>query len=331
MPRDVLKSIKTCDAVFSNGQDVIVGGRSLWIFRSTGEFVKKVLPVRWPCKAAFLPNRTALVESLADRAYYYLDLKTGEILWITQKKHRRKREPDRFAVSPDGSTIYNVFYSYHGETYSLYAERIIPEVRKHEIFVVNEPLNLTGPLSTIGDLFCDSDGTLCTLQYKNITRYSDYDYMETPRVIFHYGILALPFHDGQLHPYWKKHWQAERVGKESRIRACDGRCILYENLTVRDMESQSVFSLIDESDREFLPPCSFRYFYDPERFLLTIWRLDDRQKAVIDCRERKLVGRYFSSPETDTGYGGWVIGNEFWMGTPDGVVRSPFPNFPNTT
>lgn len=330
MPRDVLKSIKNCDAVFSNGQDVIIGGKSLWLFRSNGEFVKKVLPIRWPCKVAFLPNRTALVESLADNAYYYLDLKTGEILWITKKRKRRNREPNHFAVSPDGSTVYNLFYSYQGEIYSLYVERIIPEALKHEIFVVDEPLNLTGPLSTIGDFFCDSEGVLYTLQYKNITRYSDYDYMETPRVIFHYGILELPFLDDQLYPCWKKHWQAERTGKESPIRACDGHYILYENLTVRDMESQRVFSLIDESDREFLPPCSFRYFYDPERFLLTIWRLDDRQKAIINCKERKLVGRYFSSSKIGTGFGGWVVGNEFWMGTEEGVVRYPFPNFPQT-
>lgn len=48
MAKDILKSIKKCDVIFSNGQDVLVGGVHLWLFRADGEFVKKVLPIRWP-------------------------------------------------------------------------------------------------------------------------------------------------------------------------------------------------------------------------------------------------------------------------------------------
>ena len=91
MAKDILKFIKKCDVIFSNGQDVLVGGVHLWLFRADGEFVKKVLPIRRPCKAVFIPNRTALVEGAGDCAYYYLDLKTGEILWITKKKAPEKR------------------------------------------------------------------------------------------------------------------------------------------------------------------------------------------------------------------------------------------------
>ncbi len=328
MAKDILKSIKKCDVIFSNGQDVLVGGVHLWLFRADGEFVKKVLPIRWPCKAVFIPNRTALVEGAGDCAYYYLDLKTGEILWITKKKLRRSGETNRFVVSPDGSTVYNLFYAYQGKTMCLHAERIIPAMHTHDIFPVKEPLNLTeGGLCITADLFCDSEGTLCALFHKNITRYEDYDYPETPKAIIHYGILALPFQGAAPRPYWKQHWQAEQAERYNPIRACDGRYILREDLSVFDMESQNSFFLVSESERQSLPPCCFRYFYDPERFLLTLWRLDDGQNVVIDCKSRKLLGRYLRENGIDApGYGGCLVGNEFWRGTPDSVVRYPFPN-----
>lgn len=328
MARDILKSIKTCDVIFSNGQDVLVGGKPLWLFRANGEFVKKVLPIRRPYKVAFLPNRTALVEGAEDHAYYYLNLETGEILWVTKKKHRRSGETPRFVVSPDGSTVYNLFYSYRNEIRVLHVERLIPVKRIHDIFAVEEPLGLaSGGLCMTYDLFCDSEGTLCAFQAKNITRYEDYDYMETPGAVFHYGILTLPFQNDIPHPYWKRYWKTEITGKWNPIRACDGRHILFEDLSVLDIETGDTFFLVGGADRETLPPSSFQYFYDSVRFLLTLWRLDDSQKVVIDCKNRKLVGQYFGEQGIDSpGYGGWLIGNEFWMGTSDGVIRYPFPN-----
>ena len=293
MAGDILKSIKSCEVIFSNGQDVLVGGKSLWLFRANGEFVKKVLPIRRPYKVAFLPNRTALVDGVADHAYYYLNLEAGEILWVVKKTQRRSGETPRFVVSPDGSMVYNLFYSYRNGRRVLHVERMIPEKRIYNIFAVEEPLGLaSGGLCMTRDMFCDSDGILCAFQAMNITRYEDYDYMETPNAVFHYGILALPFQNDVLHPYWKRHWKTERTGKWNNICAC-----------------------------------SFRYFYDSERFLLTLWRLDDKQSAVIDCKNRKLIGQYFGEPGLESpGGGGWVIGNEFWLGTSKGVARYPFPN-----
>lgn len=328
MARDILKSIKTCEVIFSNGQDVLIGGKSLWLFRANGEFVKKVLPIRRPYKVAFLPNRTALVDGVADHAYYYLNLEVGEILWVVKKTQRRSGETPRFVVSPDGSMVYNLFYSYRNGRRVLHAERMIPEKRIYNIFAVEEPLGLaSGGLCMTRDMFCDSDGILCAFQAMNITRYEDYDYMETPNAVFHYGILALPFQNDVLHPYWKRHWETERTGKWNNMRACDERYVLFEDLSVLDMETQETFFLLNESDRESLSPCSFRYFYDSERFLLTLWRLDDKQSAVIDCKNRKLIGQYFGEPGLESpGSGGWVIGNEFWLGTSKGVARYPFPN-----
>lgn len=84
MAKDILKSIKSVMSFFK--WSGCFGGWSAFVaFPGRWRICEKVLPIRWPCKAVFIPNRTALVEGAGDCAYYYLDLKTGEILWITKK------------------------------------------------------------------------------------------------------------------------------------------------------------------------------------------------------------------------------------------------------
>lgn len=327
MAKDIRKTITKCEVVFSNGHDVLISGKLLWLFRANGEFVKRILPIRRPYKAIFLPNRTALVEGCADGAYYYLNLETGDILWVTKKTFRRSTEVSRFVLSPDGTTVYNLFYATPKDKEFLYVERIIPQTHTHDIFPVNVSFGpANGGLCLTADLFCDSEGTLCALQYRNITRYGDYEYWETPRVIYEYGILALPICENALQPYWKKYWKAERLDYKTTIRGCDGTHILYEDLTVLNLETNTVFSLISPDDRKSFSPYSFDYFYDPERYLLTIFRYD-WLNLVIDCKNRKIVGRYRTEENEDcVGYHGWLIGNEFWMGSKNGVVSYPFPN-----
>lgn len=325
MARDVMASIKTGNIIFSNGEDVLVAEKSIWLFRANGEYVKKLVAIRRPHKAAFLPNRTAIVDSGMDHAYYYLDLKTGDILWKTKKKCHRNWEASHFAVTPDWSTVYNLFYAWSGSTYCLHVERIIPEKQIHDIFPVKEPLNLTGELCITSDLFCDEAGTLCALQDKNITRYEEYDYMETPQVVFHYGILALPFQNEALAPYWKRDWK-EKNGKWPSICACNGRYILYKDLSVLDMESGHTFFLLDDVVRKLLPDDYFQCFCDFSRCLLTLWYTGAKQNAVIDYKNRTLVGLYLRDEPLGVGYGGCLIGNEFWTGTSNGIKRKPFPN-----
>lgn len=326
MARNIMASIKNGNIIFSNGDDVLVAGKTMWLFRTNGEYIKKLAAIRRPHKVAFLSNRTAIVDSGMDYAYYYLDLQTGDILWTTKMKCRRSWDAFHFAVTPDGSTVYNLFYAWSGSTQCLHVERMIPEKHIHDISPVKEPLNLTGELCITADLFCNEDGTLCALQYKNITRYEEYDYMETPQVIFHYGILALPFQNGTLAPYWKRDWKKEKKGKWLSICACNGQYILYEDLSVLDLESQNTFFLLNDAGRELLPVDDFVCFYDSRRCILTLWYSGTKLNAVIDCKNRTLVGLYLRDEPLGVGYGGCLIGNEFWTGTSSGIKRKPFPN-----
>lgn len=325
MSRDILASIKKCELIFSNGQDVFVCGKHLWLFRTNGEFIKKVLPIRRPYKAVFLPNRRALVEGVEDHAYYYLDLETGEILWRSGKKGRRSGETNQFVVAPNGVEVYSLFYVFQEEKRVLCVERICPELQIHDVFPVLNSLNITSAI------FCDKDGTLCALQYENVTPYNDdYYYNDYPN-IFQHGILAIPFQNGIPRPYWKKQWQIQTTVRCSPAIACNGRYILHQDFSVLDLETQNTFFLLTDADRKSLPERSFEWFYDSERYLLTLWYTNILENnIVLDCKNKKIIGRYCHENTADNsasvGYGGCLIGNTFWMGTPNGVARLPFPN-----
>lgn len=332
--KDTLASIKTCERIIFNGIDVLIRGKSLWQFRSDGEFVRKI-PIRHPYRIAFLPNRRVFIDGI--QRYYYLSLETGEALWAPDKaRTNRSGESLDFAVSPDGSTVYGCFYRNERGKRVFYVERICPDCRLCQVFPVEEGLEVTA------SLFIDSEGTLCALQRQYITqlRYAD---TEDPEHSVHlHGILAIPFRDGSPQPYWKQQWEITDGGRYSFGRACDGTHILFEDYSVWNLETGEKTFLLDEADRETLPAESCEYTYDPARSLLTVQYIAtstpfDRQKVIIDCSRRKIVARYLTeepcSEEENpfcgysVGYRGCLVGDSFWIGTAtEGVVRLPFPN-----
>lgn len=86
MKRTTLESLSDGECIFSNGTDVLVAGKYLRLFRADGTFVTKFAPIRRPRRVAMLPGRTALVEGAADKAYHYLSLEEGRILWTCPQK-----------------------------------------------------------------------------------------------------------------------------------------------------------------------------------------------------------------------------------------------------
>ena len=99
-----LASIKTCESIFSNGEDVLIQGSGFWQFRAGGEFVRKI-PIRHPSQIAFLPNRRVFIDDGCQR-FYHLSLETGEALWVLKEaRSNRMGEFCEFAVSPEGNTV----------------------------------------------------------------------------------------------------------------------------------------------------------------------------------------------------------------------------------
>lgn len=311
-----LSSIKDACSIFSNGEDVLVAGKHLWLFRADGSFVAKFATIRLPMKAIFLPNRTVLVDGYGDKAYHHIALATGEILWSSNKKGRRMMESSRFAVSPDGMTIYDACYI---QNKSMQIDRICPENESHEMFMIDEGLRVTE------DIFCDETGTLCALQTHLIIDPDDI-YSEKKTPIRQHGILSISFKNGTAVPHWTSQWQSKNGDISHRFaRGCDGTHILYEDLSVLDMKNQIIFQLISPEDAAQFPKDGFTWKYDCERKLLTVFFVSSLYNYVIDCDKKKIVAKY-GRCDPSVGYQGCLIGDEFWMGTVGGIVKRSFPN-----
>lgn len=311
-----LDSVKDAFSIFSNGEDVLVAGKSLWLFRRDGSFVSKFKTIRFPRKAAFLPNRTAIVDGYGDKAYHYLSLDQGDILWSSVKKGRRMMESDRFAVSPDGKTVYDVCYL---QNQSMQVNRICPQSQFHQISDIKECLRVTE------DIFCDQKGVLCALQTHLIIDPNDI-YSENSPSIRQHGILSIPYENGKPKPSWRSQWQSKSEDDgHGFARGCDRTHILYEDFTVLDLDRQVTFPLLSSEERASLPKDGFTWAFDSVNNLLTIFYTAAKCNLIIDCGSKKVVARY-DRCDPSVGYKGCLIGNRFWMGTENGIVQRPFPN-----
>lgn len=314
MANNMLRIIKDCHSVFSDGQYVLLAGRKLWIFRTDDTFIAKLELIRKPSKAVFLPNNTALVDGDGDGHYHYISLENGELLWSSIKKGRRHRPVKRFAVSSDGTTIYDVYYK---DSNSLYVDLLIPEKHLHISYVVNEGFSITH------DIFCNQNDALCILQ-------SQIQMNSNTLCTHHYpsirqnGILKVLFGKEGVKTHWEKLWQSNS-GSDTVVRGCDGENILQSDFSVINLNTMNTYPLLDKDEMDKLPKDSFFCSYDLKRHLLTVYFLAERINAIIDCQSRKVVGLY-NGDKLDVGYTGCLIHNAFWIGTCEGVVKKPFPS-----
>lgn len=312
MRKTTLETLTDGECIYSNGTDVLVTGKYLRLFRADGSFVTKFAPIRHPLRVAMLPGRTALVEGAADKAYHYLSLEEGTILWTCpQKGHSHIDGPHRFALSPDGSAAYVL---YHPQFETLEAEQICPLEQTYKKIRTNITLRSTE------DIFCDDEGTLCALQ-THVVQKCDHLGIPLEPGYWQHGILAIPF-DGR-EPYWKRQWQTDDY-KPARI--CDGRHILYEDFSILDLSTGEWSRLISQEAYDSLPHWGFIWNFDSQRCLLTVRYIGARLNVVIDCKARQITAKYIPE-ESRFGFPGCLVGEEFWMGSPHGVLRLPYPFF----
>lgn len=307
-----LNKIKDCGIICSDGKSVLVLGKYLWIFREDGSFVAHNKEVRRPSKAVFLPGNMALVDGNKDRTYYYISLETGKTVWSSSQKGKRMMCAPKFALSPNGTTVFDKFYDQNNV---FHFDMINPSEHIHETYTVKDTLR------TSRAFFCDENGVLNVLQ-SHIMTPEDPKYTEERRRI--YGILRLPVIGSGPDPSWVRQW----TDKPNAIaRGCNGRYTLYEGLLVFDHETDRFVDLLENDDMPKPPrESAFEWHYDSERGYLTVAYIGLGLNVVIDCNERRRVAQY-SRKYIDVGFMGCLVGNEFWTGTETGVVRLPFPHF----
>jgi len=315
MPKPKLHTIKNCDAIFSNGSDVLICNRKLSLFRRDGTFVSTFSILRNPSKIAFLPNNTALVDGLGDRAYHYISLTDGALLWSSPKKGKRNSmSAHRFAVSPDGITVYDVC---HDTANGIYIDRLIPHKQQHDLF------HFHGGLRVTRDIFCNENGALCALQSHVLVDNKHFQTKALPSIKQH-GILEFFFDKSDINFHWIKQWQSISEGRTTEL-GCDGKKILREDFSILDLNTMNIQSLLPNTEIETLPKEGFTWSYESDRKLLSVFFISSKLNIIIDCNSHQVVFKC-ARDDWSVGYQGCLIGSEYWTGTPNGIVKLPFPN-----
>lgn len=309
-----LCSVTDCDMVFSFGDSVVLSGKNPWIFRKDGTFVSKLKTIRNSYRMEYLPGNMVLMDGGVDRAYHYVSLDSGEILRSWAKKGRRYTLLGGYAVSPNGKVIYHVYCNNN----KFQVDHIDLEKETYTTYVI--PVDY----GSIRYCYCDDCGYLSllisSLVHDTQENGKDHSYQTT-------GILTwLP---GSSETTWKHQWKSTDVtnpdGTRFDAKMCDDNYVLSGDLTVLSLRTGETFDLLENTPGLNRTPRSANILaYDPERKLLTVRFLHSGSNIIIDCRSRKIVAHYV--PITPGLSGGCLIGDEFWIGTSNGVIKRPFPH-----
>ncbi len=311
MRKITLDTIKECNFIETNGEDVLLFAKKLWLFRADGSYVCQVESARWPTKVVFLPDRTAFIDGGADGYYHCISLSDGKILWSVPQKGRRNQCTKRFALSQDHTFVYDYFERYTDDVLYTFIDRISLTDHTHSVFQIQPGLRV------LKDIFVDSEDRFCTLQFHmdfdgKLDRYGN----PTEQLV---GIQAFAFHDSTVDSSWISQWK-EPLSSSKWPMYCNGKQILRENLWVDDLKTGLRCPLVPEPNQ--LPRFSWA-FYKEEKGLLITFDLSTRINAVIDCVNGRIAALY---NQDSTAYSGNIVGNEFWLPYPDRVVRLPLPD-----
>lgn len=303
-----LKSVTDCELIFAYNDTVILSGKNPWIFRQDGTFVAKMKAIHKAYEIAFLPENMVLMDGLADQNYHYVSIDSGEILWSIPKKCKRSVTPNQFAVTPNGQVVY---YVYQADDV-LCVDRITIEEKSCTTYTIPTGLCATH------HCYCDSEGELLLLQsFQSKERLDDGSLNSTPYL----GVLK--WTQDSPSPIWKYLWRSD-FKFDFFPSLCNDEYVLFNNLTAKSFKNGEIINLLENNKEINRGPGLIQVSaYDATRKLLTVRFTHSWSTIIIDCNARKIVSHY--APISRGLSGGCLIGNEFWIGTFDGVVKRPFP------
>ena len=303
-----LTAIKDCEVIFAHDDSVIISGKNPWLFRKDGSFVAKYKTIRHAFSAVFLPGNIVFLDGWMDQAYHYISLDTGELLWSHVQKGARDFTPRIFTATADGNIVYYV-YSIKN---NLHVDKLVLSDKTCATYSI--PLSMRATYHC----YCDERGYLCMLQSFLLPKEG-----QNSQSNRFFGVIQ--WHPSDQNPTWKYQWIMPTGTPECMVCSCNDEYALLGNLKIRNFESGEVFELLE--DQTDVPPVSGGYSveaYDEVRKLLTIHFTASGSNVVIDCQARKIVAHYI--PFDRDHPSGCLIGDEFWIGSDDGIVKRPFPH-----
>ena len=303
-----LASVKKCELIFARDNSVILSGKNPWLFRKDGSFVAKYNTIRKAYYMMFLPGNIAFLDGLLDESYHFISLDTGELLWSHQKKGKRDFTPREFAATADGNILYYVY----SVKKILHVDRLVLSEKTCTTYSI--PLSMRAT----HHCYCDDRGYLCMLQSFLLPEDD-----ENGKQLRFLGVLQ--WHPDDQNPTWKYQWIEPTRTEDGSVVTCNDEYVLLGSLKVRNLKTGDTFFLLENQKVELPRLGSYTVqAYDKERDLLTIRFTWSCSNMIIDCRKRKIEAHYV--PFDDDRVGGCLIGDEFWIGSDEGVSKRPFPH-----
>lgn len=306
-------NMKDCGRIYRNDDTFIFTGKHPWIFRTDGTYVAKISEILYGKNVRFLCDHIAFVDGLKDKTYYYVSLRTGEVLWRCKKIE--KRNPiENTAISVDGRTLYCLYNVGPYDTGPLYfVDAMMPDAQQCSTYTIPENI-LRGPVFCME---CDAVGNLDILTFDRSVPHKE--------GFCAYSLLKISIPEMNVLSRQNLTFDSTDIPV-----LFNDDYILFRNLRVINRQTGNIFSLVENNPMQIKRDVCYINGYDPTRKLLNICYLYKGSTLIVDCEKRCIAAHY--APITYGQSSGYLYGDEFWIGTSEGVVKRPFPNmdaFPN--
>ena len=288
------ENVTDCAMILQHGESMLFLAKHPWIFTKDGQFIARLKQINRSWNVLFMPNNTVFMDGLGDQSYHYVSLETGEVLWSIPQKGKRNLTPRKMVLSPCGRKVYYVYSVGEGR----YLDTIIPEDK-----------------ICLKQKFEQLKGAVCSAFWTNEGKL---------------GLLCCFLETSAIHLFdpddvQKEHAILEIINNNNVLPvAANDTYILLSNLQVINWRDNTTFSLLPDLATKIKRDSFSIMGYDQERQLLNIQYHQTLSTLIIDCKNKKIVSHY--RPITSDLTGGCLVGDEFWIGTDEGIQKCPFPH-----
>lgn len=297
-----ISKVKGDYSILVFGEYIVFFGKDIRIFHISGAFIARKKALRHVRKVAALSENRMIVDCGSQGAYIVLSLLDGsEICQIKQPKLDYTSR--HFAVSPDCSVVYDY---YHLKEYCYLFSMDLTTNETNSIY-------LDRGLRAISDIICDEDGVPCMLEHHFETVAGKHISINGVRYVYQDALNPGDAYD------WKEKWCFD-FPDISRLFWADAETVLTEKLSLYQMISKEKHPLCTEGEdlKQFSSyPISDLVMCQDGRHVIFVYKNMD---VIFDTVAWKFVARYAKNF-----YHGYLINNEYWLCTAEGVQRKPFP------
>lgn len=297
-----ISKVKGEYAISAFGEYIVFYGKDIVIFHNSGVRIMRKKHFRNVHKVAALSENRIIIDCGSQGAYIVLSLLDGsEICQI--KFPKLDYTKSHFAVSPDCSVVYDC-YSLKEDFYLF---RI--DLKTNE----SKSIYLQRGLRSISDIVCDKEGVPCLLEHHFERVAGKHISINGVRYVYEDSLDPGDAFD------WKEKWHLDFPDISTMFWG-SAETVLTEKLSLYQIISGETRQLCAEGEdfKQFSPyPIRDLVMCQDGRYVILVYMNMD---VIFDTVTWKPVARYAKNF-----YHGYLIDNEYWLCTEEGVQRKPFP------